>query len=275
MLTPTPRRASRGFTLIELLVVISIIALLIAILLPALQSARDTARSSVCLSNMRQLGIMTHTYVADSKGTMPGDIGKHPTNASQDIVADDGTYVIDPKWQFTFQMYRDLYADGNVGVFHCPLPNLGVQTGSGGPDEYVVSPEKPLSLFKSAYGVVGRKNDQSGSAFSSVIQVGGGGGATRTAYFKQIDLFDAPSRRAAIADAGNFNDTGTAYRAWFELRRGDGGWRFGGSTNDKHNGGSNVNFLDGHASIVDWETLQQPLKPGWNGTGWNHMGELN
>ncbi len=52
----------RGFTLIELLVVLSIIALLIALLLPVLSGARDSARSTVCLANQRQIGIGAAVY---------------------------------------------------------------------------------------------------------------------------------------------------------------------------------------------------------------------
>jgi prepilin-type N-terminal cleavage/methylation domain-containing protein/prepilin-type processing-associated H-X9-DG protein len=61
-------RRNRGFTLIELLVVISIIALLIAILLPTLGKARDSARASQSLSNVRQMGIGMTAYVAEYRG---------------------------------------------------------------------------------------------------------------------------------------------------------------------------------------------------------------
>ena len=67
---PLSRRG--GMTLVELLVVIAVIGVLVAMLLPAVQAARESSRRSVCLNNLRQVGLAVLNYEGIQKKFPPG-----------------------------------------------------------------------------------------------------------------------------------------------------------------------------------------------------------
>jgi prepilin-type N-terminal cleavage/methylation domain-containing protein/prepilin-type processing-associated H-X9-DG protein len=110
-----------GFTLIELLVVIAIIALLMAILIPTLQRAKESARETICRSNLKSVGLIIYMYLQDNDFKWANiHLGngrksnryywRNPTSAAPMRPSDDDSY-----WGVA---YRDYIKEPKI--FGCP-----------------------------------------------------------------------------------------------------------------------------------------------------------
>ncbi|MFW6438070.1 MAG: DUF1559 domain-containing protein [Armatimonadota bacterium] len=100
----------RGFTLIELLVVIAIIAILAAILFPVFARAREKARQSSCLSNMKQLGLAAMMYAQDYDEHL--NLQYHSTSG-------DAEELIEPGGRSVWYVYLEPYLN-NREILTCP-----------------------------------------------------------------------------------------------------------------------------------------------------------
>jgi len=174
-----PRR--RGFTLIELLVVIAIIAVLIALLLPAVQSAREAARRTQCVNNMKQLGLAMHNY-HDSNLSFPSgkivNLNVPPCGCTsfgcgcqntpwfvlmlpyveQQPLANTFNFAIGMEGVMTGSGPVSYFANATVvttkiGFFQCPSDSAKVFDLKGSTVGAVLPSVPPLLITKGNYGV--------------------------------------------------------------------------------------------------------------------------
>src|SRR5436190_298377 len=128
---PNRCRSRSGFTLIELLVVIAIIAILAAILFPVFARAREQARKTACISNVRQLGMASMQYVQDYDECFPPRLPNPAAGAAYPCKA---CRTID------WRIYPRPYVK-NEGLFRCP-------SDSGIPTVIAAEPTKGTQLWR-------------------------------------------------------------------------------------------------------------------------------
>ena len=125
----------RGFTLIELLVVIAIIAILAAILFPVFARAREKARQTSCLSNLKQLGLAWTMYAQDYDEQFPFD-----------------AYIGNPHPMLCTGLYPYVK---NRNIFYCPSAQAleaGAQsTAYQGPADSVVNTDANWAAYRITY----------------------------------------------------------------------------------------------------------------------------
>jgi len=251
----------KAFTLIELLVVVSIIALLIAILLPALGRARDQARVTQCLVNVRTLSQGYYAYSADRNG----EFMRYSDNLNAILwTINIREYVGYPK--------VNTPAGVPVGYYEqtfCPdapqdRPDDQVNALGGGIVGGATTPwyhayDNRPGPGKS--GIHGGSYGMNGFVYSTVLpqaQPYGYGPRDDSLYADYVEKVNEPTSTPVFADANwidGWPQPTNAKPASFDGLNGSLGPQMMRFAIDRHNLSQNVGFVDGHAETIYVEEL--------------------
>jgi prepilin-type N-terminal cleavage/methylation domain-containing protein/prepilin-type processing-associated H-X9-DG protein len=239
------RHANSAFTLIELLVVIAIIAILAAILFPVFAQAREKARQTACLSNMKQIGLGMQMYSQDYDDGLPA-WSEYYGKAFREDEGGASAYTGDSSaagyWQARLQPYiksGDPAAANNDGVWRCP--SLGAKgepvknTGGG----YSYSYGLNHHVFYHNPGSIASL----GSAFYR---------------YPKLTAMDQPANTVYVGECGYAGRL--ASPTWFQTwtRRQQNNPAAYWEVPDRHNGGASYIFTDGHAKWLKMEATYGP-----------------
>lgn len=205
----------KGFTLIELLVVVSIIAMLIALLLPALKTAREAAQATNCLSNLKQVMVVSLVYANDSGGVFP--------NRLQEGDIDGGKF-----WTKRLKA-AGLFPEGGYKIINCPT----------------VRPNPSSMSFdaRKTYGVVWY-HWKDGVPWRKAID-----GEWRN-QFMLLRQVPHPASTAMFGDTFRIHNGGYLCEFfYFQRKRQD----FGVALHARHLGACNLAAVDGHAEAVRFQ----------------------
>ncbi len=211
MFTLTQRR--RAFTLIELLVVIAIIAVLIALLLPAVQQAREAARRSQCINNLKQHGLALHNYHDTYNVFSPGWIGAQANAAHMEGPSgfawgahtlpyiDQATLYSQINFNVSLlDPSNDVARKTVIGVFRCPSdPSSETwQLGEEGNPTNILA-TLPTANYVGSFGTEGAEDICVGGLFPAA-QCAGDGMFSHNSKIRMADISDGTSHTILLGE---------------------------------------------------------------------------
>lgn len=241
----------KGFTLIELLVVIAIIAILAAILFPVFAQAKEAAKKTQCLSNMKQVGTAVLMYLNDTDDMYP------LAQRSPGLDENTGTYTPVP-WTYVVNPYvknGDKTATTNTGklevsggVWNCPSFPAQKQPRQYGVNVHVMGDTSNYGYndFGALYGSITQTQISAVASkilYSEKGYMGGNGANSDFSDVKLMTLewawanggFDGSQARRADNDSDSFSSPWP----WSAIMP-----RF------RHAKNANMGFADGHAKSM-------------------------